>query len=659
MSRGETVNQYTKALKQGRKTCSERLTRGEYPYLQILDEILDDRMAAGHVDVGVIEIPMDAIVGTKTEGRRSAFSADFMPLLPPDSEFALKWMALCEAHLSNEGIRDPIHCYEYMGRFYVLEGNKRVSVLRSYGAASISGSVIRVIPAWSDDPGIRAYYEFSESYPLTRLYQTRFTRPGSFLKLQTALGYDPDHVWTEDERRLFASGFARFREAYRKQGGDRLPLAVADALLVWLKVYPFQRLLDAPAAEINKSVATVWPDIRGLLQPEPIAVSIESPEDAAEDADAAEGPGLLGRLLGTRPAKLRIAFLNEYQPDESDWIRAHDLGREYLETVLEDRVTTRAFYGLRTPEQADEAMETAIREGAQVVFATTPSLISACRKAAARHPDVRILNCSVSMPYAGVRTYYSRLYEGKFIAGVIAGALSQSDRIGYVASSPIFGVPASINAFALGAQMTNPRARIELRWSCVEQDPMGAMAKEGLRLICNRDLPTPDRMCEPWGLCAADPDGSLRPLAAPYWHWGNFYVKLVKSMFSGGWDALKSQDGRAVNYWWGMYSRVVGILLADEIPAGIRQLAELLQRDIENGSLRPFHRTIHSQDGTLRTDGGRWFSPEEILHMDWLCDNVDGSIPKFEELLPFARPIVRLQGLDRDHLPPEKEATIL
>ncbi len=654
MSRAETSAQYNKALRQGHKTCNERVLRGEYPYLQILDEILDDSMAAGHVDVGVIEIPMDQIVGTKTEGRRSAFAADFMPLLPANTEFALKWMNLCEAHLSEEGIRDPIQCYEYMGRFYVQEGNKRVSVLRSYGAASVPGSVIRVIPIWSDDPEVQAYYEFSESYLLTGLYQTRFTRPGSFPKLQAALGYEQNHVWTEDERRLFASGFARFRDAYRKQGGDRLPLAVADALLVWLKVYPFQRLLDDGAAEIGKTVATVWPDIKGLLSPEPIAVTTESPDGAEKE----EPPGLLGRLFGALPSKLNIAFLNEYLPEESDWIRAHDLGREYLETVMEDRVMTQAFYGLRTPEAADEAMEQAIGAGAQVVFTTTPSLISACRKAAARHPDVRILNCSVSMPYTGVRTYYSRLYEGKFITGAIAGALSMGDRIGYVASSPIFGVPASINAFAMGAQMTNPRARVELRWSGVEQDAMGAMAREGLALISNRDLPTPDRMCEPWGLCAACTDGSLHPLAAPYWHWGNFYVKLVKSIFSGGWNALKS-DGRAVNYWWGMYSRVVGVLLADEIPAGVRQMAELLQRDIANGSLQPFQRVIHSQDGLLRSDGGHWFSPEEILHMDWLCDNVDGAIPSFEELQPFARRIVRFQGLDRDHLPPEKEATIL
>lgn len=101
-----------------------------------------------------------------------------------------------------------------------------------------------------------------------------------------------------------------------------------------------------------------------------------------------------------------------------------------------------------------------------MLFATTPPLIAACRKIAVRHPGVRILNCSVSMPYTGVRTYYSRIYEGKFITGAIAGAMAKDDQVGYVASYPIFGVPAGINAFALGARLANPRVKIYLHWSC-------------------------------------------------------------------------------------------------------------------------------------------------------------------------------------------------
>lgn len=106
-----------------------------------------------------------------------------------------------------------------------------------------------------------------------------------------------------------------------------------------------------------------------------------------------------------------------------------------------------------------------------MLFATTPPLIAACRKIAVRHPGVRILNCSVSMPYTGVRTYYSRIYEGKFITGAIAGAMAKDDQVGYVASYPIFGVPAGINAFALGARLANPRVKIYLHWSCTPAMP--------------------------------------------------------------------------------------------------------------------------------------------------------------------------------------------
>ena len=77
------------------------------------------------------------------------------------------------------------------------------------------------------------------------------------------------------------------------------------------------------------------------------------------------------------------------------------------------------------------------------------------------------------------------------------------------------------------------------------------------------------------------------------------------------------------------------------------------------GSIEPFQREIISQDGTVRNSGDQWFSPEEILHMDWLCDCVDGSIPPFEALLPMSRSIVRLQGVYRDQIPPEKEGTLL
>lgn len=132
----EASEYYQKALKQGRKSHRESVHQGQYPYLRALDDFLEDSLVAGQVDLGVIEIPMDMIVGTKTAGRTNSFSSDFMPLLNEYSEFGWKWRKLCEAHLGEEGIRDPIRCYEYLGRFYVQEGNKRVSVMKYHHTLS-------------------------------------------------------------------------------------------------------------------------------------------------------------------------------------------------------------------------------------------------------------------------------------------------------------------------------------------------------------------------------------------------------------------------------------------------------------------------------------------------------------------------------------------
>ena len=652
MSRTEAADQYARALKQGRRTYKDSIMRGQYPYPQVLDEILADSMIRGRVDLGVIEIPTEQIVGTKSAGRKNAFAADFMPLMDSGSEFASKWINLCD-HLGEEGLRDPIQCFEYLGRFYVQEGNKRVSVMKSFAAPSIPAKVIRVIPTWSEDTEIQAYYDFLQSYQKTGLYQVAFSRPGCFAKLQTALGYEQDHVWTEEERRAFAARFSQFQKVFWKKKGDKLPVTTADALLTWLKVYPLSDLRTRSEAELGKSLDAVWSDITLLAQPDPISVSTETQEPTQEDR-------LWGRVLKTMfPTRLNVAFISNLAPEESDWSRAHDLGRQYLEAVMGDQVTVRTWYGVTPESRAVEAIDEAVASGAQVVFATTPTLIGACRKAAAKHPDVRILDCSASMPYAGVRTYYSRIYEGKFITGAIAGAVCRTGRIGYIASNPIFGVPAGINAFALGVQLTNPGAKVRLRWSCVEEDAMERLARDGAELISNRDLPTPDRMREPWGLCRAKPGGGFECIASPYWHWGNFYVKLVRSIMSGGWDALSASAPRAVNYWWGMKSRVVDVQLGPEIPAGVCQLADLLRRGISEESVLPFLRPIRSQDGAVRSDGSRWFSPEEILHMDWLCDSVEGSIPSYDELLPMARPIARLLGVYREQIPPEKEDPIL
>ena len=143
------IQEYEDALKRGRKAYNKAVSEGRSPYLPSLDSILEHVNVKQEVRLGMVKIPLDRIVGTKTEGRQSGFADNFMPLMDRDSEFGCKWRSVVNYHL-DQGIGDPIVAYEYLNKFYVLEGNKRVSVLKYFGGDSIDGNVIRVLP-YPDD----------------------------------------------------------------------------------------------------------------------------------------------------------------------------------------------------------------------------------------------------------------------------------------------------------------------------------------------------------------------------------------------------------------------------------------------------------------------------------------------------------------------------
>ena len=639
------VDEYDLALRAGQKEAKELTAAGKNPNPAVLDEILPEGTPDTAQEVGLLDIPAHRIVGVKSAGRITAFTASFKPLLDRNSEFAFKWISLCDAHLGDTGIRDPIECYEYLGNFYVQEGNKRVSVLRHFGAPRIPGNVRRIVPPMSDDPRIKAYYEFLDFFKGARLYEVQFRRPGDYGKLLTALGKQMGEPWSEEERRTFRAYFQYFRDAFAKQdlrGRDVLP---EEALLLWLELYPYADLGRLSTGELRKSLSELWKDV------------VSSTSESVKVETKTEGSPSGGLFTWiTTPDHLNVAFVHQLSPGTSPWVMGHEEGRKHLEAVMGDKVTARSYFDANTPEAARQKIEEAVSDGAQVVFTTAPPLIRATLKAAVEHPKIAFFNCSVDKPYTSVKTYYGRIYEAKYISGAIAGAMALGDRIGYIASYPNYGVPASINAFALGAQLTNPRAQIELRWNCVAGTPQADLLADGIRVVSNRDAPTQSKMyldfCS-YGTYLMDGRGDLVPLGSPVWLWGKFYEYIIRGILTGSW---KNEKGAAaLNYWLGMDSGVIDISLSDKLPEGVRQLASLLRRGLIEGTLDPFGRRIVSQDGSLRSDGTHRFSPEELLKMDWLCDNVLGSIPRYDEILPVSQPLVRELGLYYDKIPTEKE----
>ena len=208
------VQEYAEALKKAQKEFRACTARGEYPYLPALDDFLPKEEQLNTANLGTVQVPMEFIAGSKSGGRTQAFARNFMPLMEPESEFAAKWKRLCQAHLE-EGIRDPIKAYEYMNRYYVEEGNKRVSVLKFFGADNISAQVTRILPRRNETPEVNLYYEFVDFYRYSRVNFVEFSKPGSYARLQELVGKSAGESWTQDDRSGLSTAYYYFRQVMR------------------------------------------------------------------------------------------------------------------------------------------------------------------------------------------------------------------------------------------------------------------------------------------------------------------------------------------------------------------------------------------------------------------------------------------------------------
>ena len=159
-----SVQDYTKAQK-----SAEKQFKQDGKYLPVLEEILRGKEIEGQLPLGQIEIPISMIVGTAQSERTSAFASNFMPLLNYETEFGTKWSELCDS-VREVGVHEPITVMEYMQRFYVCEGNKRVSVSIFNGAVSIEAKVTRIIPKPDKSKEYRIYTEFMDFYRISGIF---------------------------------------------------------------------------------------------------------------------------------------------------------------------------------------------------------------------------------------------------------------------------------------------------------------------------------------------------------------------------------------------------------------------------------------------------------------------------------------------------------
>ena len=631
--------EYQEALKLGKKEYKACVSQGRFPYLPVLDDILSRENIQTEQNMGLMQIPLDFVVGTATKGRTYSFAANFMPILDADTEFAFKWTALSDAQV-NEGIRDPIIAYEYMNRYYVVEGNKRVSVLKYFDAVSVPGYVTRILPQRTEQKENKIYYEYVDFYALSQINYIWFSRLGSFVRLQKAVGKGAKDIWSDDDKLTFSSVYSRFAAEYESLGGKKLSITTGDAFLAFLMIYDYKDICQKTVNELKELVGKSWEEFKLLEHDQEIELKMNP---------TSEKKSLLDRLLPVSTPKLKIAFLYAKTPATSAWTYAHELGRLHLEQTFPEEVTTECYENL-TRDLAEKAIADAIQKGCNIIFTTTPEFVQASVQAAIAHPEVKILNCSLNTSHRYIRTYYARMYEAKFLMGAIAGAMAENGQLAYIADYPIFGTIANINAFALGAKMVNPRAQIYLEWSTLKDVDLGIamdnVIKKGVTVVSGRDMVIPEDASRYFGLYHIEKEGP-RNLAMPLWHWGKFYEQLIRTIMDGTWKYDDNKDEtKAINYWWGLSAEVIDVIYSQNLPIGTQKLLTMLKRAIATGEYHPFSGILYSQNGMIQSDPDKILSPEEIITMDWLADNVIGTIPKSRELKEQAKPVTLQSGVE-------------
>lgn len=630
----KSTDAYAKALKEGQQCYRSRIQEYKNPYLPVLDTITGTNKIRKTKPTRLKEIRLDRVVGTKTAARTESFAANFMPLLEEGTEFSAKWENVYTAQVT-EGLRDPIKVYELFGRYFVEEGNKRVSVLKFCKAGLVEAEVREVILNVDKDlNGAQAdlYLRFLEFQDLTGLDTILMTRPKNYAALEKILNVDKEHPLTLEQAEDLSAQFAAFETAFLKNGGKDLTLSSGDAFLLYLDYFGFtpNNLMMAPV--LDKELKAIWPDFEIYPGKRETAVIADTTTSDRK------------KLISLRTSPVKVTFIENNSAETSEWTAEHIRAIEALKERMKNEIDVTVMTNINSEEQLNAALEEAIKDGAEVIFTESPEMLRISNQFAAAYPKVKILNCSLNTDTGKLRTYFSRDYEIQMLMGMVAGALTQSHHIGYIASYPIYGTAANINAFAIGTAMVNPGAVIYLDWSTTQSSTVDDFPLDiDIIYIEGEKFDLDSQAARKSGLFDVR-TGKFINLAQIRTHWEVFYEKIIKSIINNTWSNDEyNMENESINYWWGQSNGLLDISFSETLPNQLTRLTTLVKNDMANSSFSPFKGTLISQNGTVNEMDQVTLS--DIAKMDWLSSNVKGTIPKETQMSDDVDQLVNLHGL--------------
>jgi basic membrane protein A len=327
----------------------------------------------------------------------------------------------------------------------------------------------------------------------------------------------------------------------------------------------------------------------------------------------------------------RVAFVYVGPTGDLGWSYAHDLGRQALEAM-----GVETAYSELVGEGPDAArvLRTYASQGYDLIFATSFGYMDSVIEVAEDFPDVKFEHATGYLTAENVGIYDGRGYQGWYLAGIVAGAMTESDIIGYIAPFTIPEVVRNLNAFALGAQTVNPNIEVRPVWIFswfnppVEREAAQALIDAGADVIAREsDSIEPDKLAEEAGVFAigynAD-SSAMAPaavLTAPVWDWSVIYEAKVEAVANGTWTNEP--------IWWGMAEGVLDLApIADFVPDAVKEDVAAQRAAIIDGSLQLFCGPIFDNTGTERVPAGECMDDDALLTFNWLVEGVTGEIPE-------------------------------
>ena len=328
--------------------------------------------------------------------------------------------------------------------------------------------------------------------------------------------------------------------------------------------------------------------------------------------------------------EMKAGFVYVSPVGDAGWSYAHDQGRQALEAM--DGVTT--IYKEAVPEgpDAERVIRAMARKGADLIFTTSFGYMDPTIRVAKDFPDTVFMHCSGFKQAANVGTYFGRMYQARYLTGLVAGKMTKSAKIGYVAAFPIPEVIRGINAFTLGVRQVNPKAEVRVVWTKTWYDP--ATEKEAAESLLDvgcdviaqhQDSPGPQEAAQERGVFSLGYNSDMTAFApkahmtAAIWDWSALYKDILAQVRAGTW--------KSHSLWPGMEEGVVKLApFGPMVPKDVQKTVAKKQKAIAKGKFKIFKGPILDQDGKEKVPAGQTMDDKDLLGMTWFVQGVVGSV---------------------------------